>query len=149
MAVQHMRAIDTALGSTPLSQALAQYLRAMQPLLVTAASSPDALEAFLPLFEPLYDDYTRSLGPEAMTLFRFGVWLENVTLAAAANDTAALRQGDIAQAFRQAMHHLRVPAVVQETLAQLSVLLAQPTMTAKDVTQILMLVQKTQRLLIG
>jgi hypothetical protein len=50
---------------------------------------------------------------------------------------------------RQAMHHLRVPAVVQETLAQLSALLAQPTMTAKDVTQILTLVQKTQRLLIG
>jgi hypothetical protein len=148
-AVQHMHAIDAALGSTALPPVLAQYLRAMQPILAAAASSPEVLDTFLPLFEPLYDDYARSLGPEAMTLFRLGVWLENMLLAAAANDSAMLRQGDTAQAFRQAMHHLRAPAVVQEMLAQLSALLAQPTITAKDVTHILTLIQKTQRLLIG
>jgi hypothetical protein len=148
-AVQHMRIIDMALGTTLLPHVLVQYLRAMQPLLATTSSSPDALEALLPLFEPLYDDYTRSQGLEAMTLFRLGVWLENMLLVAAANDTAVQRQGDTAKAFHQAMQHLRAPTAVQERLAQLSALLAQPAMTAKDVPQMLALIQKIQRLLIG
>lgn len=148
-AVQQMRHIDTALGTLPLPQGLAQYLRAAEPFLATASSSPEALEAFCALFEPLYDDYTRSLGLEAMTLFRLGVWLENLLLMAMAKDTTALRQGDTAQAFQRAMHHLRAPGGVQETLSQLSALLAQPGMTDADVAQVLSLVQKLQRLLIG
>ena len=148
-AIQHMRLIDTALSTTPLPPVLVQYLRAMQPLLATASSSPEVLETFLPLFEPLYDDYTRSRGLEGMTLFRLGVWLENMLLTAAANDPALRQQSDTAKAFHQAMQHLRAPTVVQETLAQLSVLLARPAMTARDVTRMLQLVQKTQRLLIG
>jgi hypothetical protein len=148
-AVQRMRIIDTALSMTPLPHVLGQYLRALQPLLATASPPPEVFAALLPLFEPLYDDYTRNRGLEAMTLFRLGVWLENMLLATATNDPAVPRQGDTAKAFHQAMQHLRAPTAVQERLAQLSALLAQPAMTAKDVTQMLALVQKIQRLLIG
>jgi hypothetical protein len=70
-----------------------------------------------------------------------------MALAAAAGDSAALRQGNLAAYCAQELPQLSVPKGVHEALARLQQLLASPALTARDVQEVLSLVKKMQVLL--
>src|SRR5207247_4436997 len=74
--------------------ALPQYLHTVHTLLQHQALPGADVVTVLALFEPLYDDaYAGANSREPIHLFRAGAWLENLSLATAARDAAALRHG--------------------------------------------------------
>jgi hypothetical protein len=144
-AVQRWAAIDKELAQA--SPPLAAHMRKIQTLLDSQSQAPETLGAFLALFEPFYEADARGAGSEKVTLFRLGTWLENMSLAAAADDQAALRHPDTVAYFRREMQRLHAPKGVLEALDRLHTLLAKADITERDTHVVLTLVQKMQRML--
>ena len=107
------------------------------------------LATFLALFEPLYEDtYARAETAERVTLFRTGTWLENLYLAAAVGDAAAVQQGGQAvDDVRSALAQLQAPREVLAAIEQLQPLVVHQAPSAQDFSMILTLVQKIQAML--
>jgi hypothetical protein len=76
-----------------------------------------------------------------------GTWLENISLAAAANDPAALRHPDTVEYFKREMQRLHAPKGVLEALDRLHAILGKANITDCDANAVLTLVQKMQRML--
>jgi hypothetical protein len=135
----------TSLQAPPV---LAHSLQATQTVLQRASPAEAAVAQLLALFEPLYAA-AYPTDPAARVLFRTGAWLENLALAAAVGDQAAVRQAETAQAVQDALRALHVPDAVLETLEQLRVLVARPSLTAADLRAIQALVTTLQQQLSG
>jgi hypothetical protein len=140
-----------ALATVQAPRPLAQYLHEMQTVLQSQRYTGEEVALFLALFEPLYEDaYVRTTTREGWLLFRAGTWMENLSLAAAAGDPAALRQGGPALVdIRRTLTQLQAPSEILEALARLHRLVAMPTLTDQDMGTIRMLVQEIQGMLGG
>ena len=137
------------LASVQAPHALPQYLRALDTLLQSQQYEAVDMARFLALFEPLYEDaYARTARAEGLLLFRAGVWVENLALAAAAGDRAAVRQaGEVVEACRRTFIELHAPQEVLEALARLRALVARRALSDEEISAIQALVQDIQRLL--
>jgi hypothetical protein len=126
---------------------LAQYLREVRTLLQRQQYTEEELATFLALFEPLYKEvYAQNHRGEALRLFQVGTWVENMALAAAVGDAAAVYQGGQAvKSVRRALAQLDAPPEVLEALKRLHALVARPSLTDRDLTAIHTLVQDVQK----
>jgi hypothetical protein len=147
LAVQRLQAMEKACLDLQGPGTLSLYLSEMRTLLENRRYAEDVLGEFLSLFEPLYAEYAGSKDADGLTLFRAGAWLENMVLAAAAGDKAALRQVHVGQYFHREIKRLNAPKGVLDALEQLSGMLAQREMTDRDVKAVLKLVKTLQTLL--
>jgi hypothetical protein len=143
---QRLDVLTQALVHVQAPPALPQYLQAMQTWLQQRPYADEVLARFLALFEPLYEDaYATADTVERVILFRAGAWLENLGLAAAVGDRAALRQGGAAaEHVRGALTQLQAPPAVLEALERLRALVARQVLTDEDVQAIGALVQDIQ-----
>jgi hypothetical protein len=143
--------VDGLVETLPQVQApveLVTYLHAMQTLLQSQQTTSAMLVPFLAAFEPLYAAaYTTAHATEALTYFRLGTWLANLSLAATMGDQAALRQGPVMQALRHTLTQYGAAQVVLDNLAQLHHLMKKPILTDQEMRQIYTLVQELQRFL--
>ena len=144
-AAQRWATIDKELGQ--VSDPLATHMRKIQTLLESQNRAPEALGMFLALFEPFYEAYAKDTGGERLTLFRMGTWLENMSLAAAANDQASLRHLDTVEYFKREMQRLHAPKGVLDALERMHAILGKADITERDAKVVLTLVQKMQRML--
>jgi hypothetical protein len=138
-----------ALASVQAPRALSQYLREMQTLLQNRRYEDAVVARFLALFEPLYEDaYARTNAAEGLLLFRAGAWVENLYLAAAAGDRAAVRQGGEAVVeFRHAFIQLQAPPETLAALARLRPLIARQALSDQEIGTIRALAQDIQGML--
>jgi len=125
---------------------LPQYLRTVHTLLQRQTLPGEEVATVLALFEPLYDDaYAGTNIQEPIRLFRAGGWLENMSLAAAARDAAALRYGGAAlEEVRNTLTRVHAPPEVLIALARVQRLLTQPALTEDELRTIQSLVQDIQ-----
>jgi hypothetical protein len=145
---QHVDSLVKMLPQVQAPAELVAYLQAVQALLQDPQTASGGLVTFLAAFEPLYAAvYTTANTTEGLTYFRLGTWLANLSLAAAAGDQVALRQGPVIQALWHALIQYGAAPVVLDTLARLHHLITQPILTDQEIRQIHVLVQELQRLL--
>jgi hypothetical protein len=104
----------------------------------------EQVQAVLPLFEPAFELYAEREAEQTLPLFQAGAWMTNMRLAAAAGDAAGLRQGDAIAYF---LARLDGPKGVEERLGRLGDLMAQETLSQRDMRTVLKLVEKMQQLL--
>jgi hypothetical protein len=137
---------------------LPQYLRTVHGLLPPwarvlegekdrkAMLPGEKVATILALFEPLYEDaYAGANAQEPIRLFQAGAWLENMSLAAAARDAAALRYGGAAlEEVRNTLTHIHAPPEALTALARVQRLLAQSALTEDELRTIQNLVQDIQ-----
>jgi hypothetical protein len=147
LAAQRLTALEQALLEEQAPAFLSAYINALRSLVEPHRAVHPAPVALLAPFEAAYAEYARGQEGERLILFRFGAWLGNMSLAAAAGDSAALRQGNLTPDFSRAMRRLSVPQGVRDALDRLDQLLTQPALTERDIAEVLKLVKKSQRLL--
>jgi hypothetical protein len=146
-AVLRLTALEKELQQVQGANVFNTYRRQLHLLLVSRQYAPDTVEVFLALFEPLFTEHIIRVDPERLVLFRAGVWLTSVSLAAAAGDQVALRQGEAAQYLHREMTRLHAPEGVLKALEQLHHLIAKEQMAARDMQEVLKLVKRLQTLL--
>jgi hypothetical protein len=150
VAVPRMRALIAAVERLQTSRILVDYLHEMQTLLQSQRYPGPELATFLALLEPLVEDtYAPTNGVNAATLFQVGAWLENIALAAAVGDAAALRQEPAIRYCRHVLTQLEAPPEVLDTLARLQQLVTAPEITATAMRTIHTLVTEMQHALGG
>jgi hypothetical protein len=136
-AEERLRLLTQAATSLQASPALAQYLRAMQAMLQRQPPTDNTMAQLVALFEPLYAQvYATDPTAAPCVLFQAGAWLENLSLAAAAGDQKAVRQAPVVQSLYDALHPLKVPDAVLDTLHQLHARVARQPVTAEDLRAI-------------
>lgn len=148
-ASQRLDILEEALASVQAPRVLSQYLREMRSLLQTQRYEGTAFSAFLALFEPLYEDaYASTDITEGWLLFRVGAWLENMYLAAATGDSAALqRGGQVVEDVSRVLMRLNAPREVLEALERMRSLFGRQVLSDSDMSTIRKLVQDIQRIL--
>jgi hypothetical protein len=126
--------------------ALPQYLQAVHTRLQQQGVPGADVATMLALFEPLYEDaYAGANSLQQVPLFRAGAWLENMALAAAARDMAALRYGGAAlEEVRNTLTRVHAPPEVFSALAQVQPLLTQPGLMKDEFRTVQHLVQDVQ-----
>jgi hypothetical protein len=126
-----------------------QYLDEVKTMLHRRQHEDEVLARFLALFEPLYEDvYATDGGTESLLLFRAGTWLENMYLAAASGDAAAVKRGGQAvDEVRSTLARLRAPRGVLEAFERLRPLVARQPLTDRDMQAVRILVQDMQTML--
>jgi hypothetical protein len=147
LAAQRLQTLEKELGDLQVPRALPLYVSEMRPLLENRRYTGDVFGEFLSLVEPLYAVSAGGTDTDGLTLFRAGAWVENMVLAAAAGDRAALRQGHTVQYLHRELKKLNAPKGVFDALEQLSGIMAKQDMTDRDVKEVLKLVKKMQTLL--
>ena len=145
-AVQRLDVLARTFASIQAPRPLGQYLQEMQVLLQSQRYEGRESATFLALFEPLYEDvYAAPSTVDRIHLFRTGIWLANVHLAAVANDLAALRRSAATvERLYSVLTTLNVPPPALEGLARLHRLVTQSTLTAGDIASIRRLTQDIQ-----
>ena len=142
-AMQRWQMMDRELGQT--AEPLLSYRREMQR---TLQHEPPALEQFrtwLPLFESFYEVEAARGHDQTLPLFRAGVWMTNMRLAAMAGDIKGLRQDPAIAYFMS--HLVDVPKGVERGFKRLHKLLAKQTLSERELKTVDKLVQKMQQLL--
>jgi hypothetical protein len=147
MAGLRLATIEAQLLALQAPGSLYNYTSKTRNLIEGQRYAPEALAEFLSLLQPLLDDYAKGQGADKQTLFRAGSWLVDVGLAAAAQDTGALRQAAVAQYFSQELKRLHAPKGVQEALDKLSHIIAKTDLTNHDADEVLKLVKEIQTIL--
>jgi hypothetical protein len=144
VAARRVQSLRRTVESIPAPRVLAQYLQAMHTLLLQQSYSREEFAKFLALFEPLYE---AEYGPEAVEvqLFRLGGWLENMALAATVGDRTSLQQATVVLYFQNVLQQLDAPSDVLQAFTQMHHLLAQHTLSDRDLQTLLDLVRSVQR----
>jgi hypothetical protein len=127
----------------------AQYLGEIKTLLHSRRHGDETVARFLALFEPLFEDMYATDGvTESVLLFRAGAWLENMYLAAASADAAAVKRGGQAvDEVSSALTRLHAPHGVLEALERLRPLVGRQSLTDRDLQAVRTLVQDMQAML--
>ena len=148
---QRLDVLAQVLARMQAPPALPQYLRTVHTLLQRQTLPGEEVATILALFEPLYDDaYAGANSREPVRLFRVGAWLENLYLAAAARDAAALRQGGAAlEEVRNTLTGVHAPPEVLAALTRIQRLLTQPALTEDELRTVQSLVHDIQERLSG
>lgn len=148
---QRLDVLARALASVQAPPPLTQYLRTVHTLLQRQQVPGEEVATFLALFEPLYEDtYAGVNTMERIHLFRAGAWLENMYLAAAARDAAALQYGRATLAeVRSILTRVHAPPEILTALERMQRLLTQPVLTEDELRTIETLVQDIQDRLSG
>jgi hypothetical protein len=135
-----------ALTSVQAPRVLTQYLSEITHLRQSQREEDAVMARFLALFEPLYEDaYAQAASAEGVLLFRVGAWTENMALAAATSDAAALRRGGQAvEEVRTVLTRLHAPPEALAALARLRPLLTRRALTGHEMRAIGTLVQDIQ-----
>ena len=145
-AAARLDVLTRMLASVQAPRSLAQYLREMQTFVQSQRYRGEDLAMFLALFEPLYGEVFAHINVrEGVLLFRAGAWMENLSLAAAAGEAAALRQeGQTVKDMQVALAQLSAPREAIEALEQLHRLMTKQTLSDGDIKTIGTLVQTIQ-----
>jgi hypothetical protein len=148
-AAQRLDVLEQTLTTVQAPHVLLQYVREMQDLLQSQRYSDEEAATFVALFEPLYEDaYMRSNVAHSVSLFRAGVWVVNMSLAAAVRASAALRQeGQDVTEVHRTLTAARAPQEVLTALEQIRHLVSRPSLTDDDVKTIGTLIQRIQGVL--
>jgi hypothetical protein len=146
-AAKQLAAIEQELVTLQAPGSLYNYLTKTRNILERQQYTDEVRTDFLALLQPFLDDYAKSQGDAKLTLFRAGTWLIDVGLAAAAQDTPALRQPIKAQYFNREMKRLAAPKGVLEAMDQITRITEKPEITDSDARVVLKLVKQIQELL--
>jgi len=146
VASQRLDLLVKALARVQAPRVQTQYLSEIKTLLHRRQYEDGVVARFLALFEPLYEDVYATDGmTESLLLFRTGTWLENMYLAAASGDVAAVKRGGQAvDEVSSILARLRAPRGVLEALERLRLLVARPSLTDRDMQAVRTLVQDIQ-----
>lgn len=141
-----LEALLQALTNVQAPPVFVQYVREMLRLLSSQTAGDPTNAQWLALFEPLYEGvYARDPAAAAWVFFQTGAWLENLALAATADDPVAVRQAQVVQALSTALRPLRVPDTVLEALEQMRVVMTQQPLTSQDLRTIQTLLDLSQQ----
>lgn len=146
-AARQLAAIEQECINLQVPSALYNYLSRTRNMIERQQYSIEVLKEFLALLQPFLDDYARSQGADKHTLFRAGTWLEDLTLAAAGQDTTMLRQSVQAHYFSRELKQLNAPKGVLEALNRITRITEQQEIRESDAAEILKLVKQIQTLL--
>ncbi len=123
------------------------FLSKIENAITTKKYDAAVLLDFFSLFQPVYQDYLKSKGPDRLILFQAGSWLMDMALAAAAQDTSLLRQPQVLSYFVAQMKRMDAPKGVQDSLAEISTISARKDIAARDADQVLKLIKRIQTVL--
>jgi hypothetical protein len=149
VASQRLDFLMQALARVQAPRVQTQYLGEIKTLLHRRQYEDEVVARFLALFEPLYEDVYATDGlTESILLFRTGAWLENMYLAAASGDAAAVKRGGQAvDEVSSILVRLRAPRGVLEALERLRPLVVRQHLTDRDMHAVRTLVKDMQAML--
>ncbi len=144
-AQQQWQVMDQALAD--VAEPLLSYRREMQSFLQHEPPAMERFETFLPLFESFYEASGVHEKDRTLPLFQAGAWLTNMRLAAAAGDTEGLRRRSEVGYFHREMTRIGAAKGILDRLERLGTLMAQDTLSEREIKTVLKLMQKMQQLL--
>ena len=149
VASQRLDFLMQALARVQAPRVQTQYLGEIKTLLHSRQYEDEVVARFLALFEPLFEDvYATDDVTESILLFRAGTWLENMYLAAASGDAAAVKRGGQAvDEVSSILARLRAPRGVLEALERLRPLVMRQHLTDRDMHAVRTLIQDMQAML--
>lgn len=145
IAVERLEALKQTLDTAPVSVMLPQYIQTLQEQVQKRSGPPRRLAKRLALFEPLYATDTKDRDDVRLILFRIGMWVENILLAAAAGDMTALQQVQVVPQLRRELAALQAPHEALEALAEIESVMTQERLSDRDVNRVLRLTKRVQQ----
>jgi hypothetical protein len=147
LAAKRLESIETELLALRAPSSLYNYISKMRNMIEQKRYDTEMIEEFMALFQPLWEDYTRSKGDDKLILFRAGSWLVDMSLIAGAQDTELLRQPVKAKYFTEAMKKLSAPKGVVEAFDQITQITEKQQIIDTDAKEVLKLVKQIQTIL--
>ena len=148
MAAKRLGSIEKEFIILGVPNSLYNYISKTRNILEINKYSLDALEDFLSLFQPIYEDYAKSKGEDKLTLFRAGSWLVDMSLTAAADNRGLIKQEqEQLSYFIKEMKRMDAPKGVMNALKEIDNVAKKETISDKDVENILKQVKKIQTIL--
>jgi len=149
LASKRLESIGQEFININVPTSLFNYISNIANMVETQRYSSDVILEFLSLFQPFYEDYANSKGEDKLILFRAGSWLVDMSLTAAAQDKAMLKQLETLNYFIKEMKRMDAPKGVLNSLDEI---LKIADKEEKDITEkggknVLKLVKKIQTIL--
>ncbi len=114
---------------------------------VSGRYRPEVLVDYLELLQPFLEDYASRQSEDMVVLFRMGAWLTNMSLTAAAGNTALLRQPLTINHAIEEMQRMDAPKGVQDALSEIGRITSQEEITDRDTRKVVQLVKRMQMIL--
>jgi hypothetical protein len=146
-AVQGLTSLEQELVALQAPSSLTSEVNQAQNRLASQQAPSQEVGESLARLQPHSEVYAQSRGTEQLVLFQAGTWLVDLSLTAAINNKALLRQPAKAQYFRRELQRLNAPQRVLEVLDQMQHIMDSPDMTDANVSEVLTLVKELQMLL--
>jgi hypothetical protein len=119
-AAQRLKRLSENLTLVQAPDAVSEHLRLIRDLIQARPDDAKQWTTFLATFESRIEAaYANPAPSPPWILFQAGAWLENMSLAIAADDAAALRQEPALSYFQQAFTQLRLPPGTADLMSQL------------------------------
>jgi len=147
LAAKRLESIEKEFINLGVPNSLYNYISKTRNLIETKRCSTEVLGEFLSLFQPFFEDYSKSKGENKLTLFRAGSWLMDMSLTAAAGDKQLIRQDQKLKYFIEKMKKMDAPKGVLTALDQIVKITEQKEISEKDTEEVLKLVKKIQTIL--
>ena len=149
LASKRLESIGQEFININVPTSLFNYISNIANMVETQRYSSDVILEFLSLFQPFYEDYANSKGEDKLILFRAGSWLVDMSLTAAAQDKAMLKQLETLNYFIKEMKRMDAPKGVLNSLDEILKIAdkEEKDITDKDVKDVLKLVKKIQTIL--
>ncbi len=147
LAAKRLESIEKEFISLRVPSSLYNFVTKARNLIQTKKYKPEVLGEFLSLFQPFYEDYTKTKGEDKLILFRAGSWLVDMSLTAAAGDKELLRQIGTLGYFTKEMKRMDAPKGVLDNLEEITKIANKKEITDRDAKEVLNLVKKIQTIL--
>jgi len=147
LAAKRLESIEKEFINLRVPSSLYNFVTKACNLIQTNKYKPEVLGEFLSLFQPFYEDYTKTKGEDKLILFRAGSWLVDMSLTAAAGDKELLRQKGTLDYFTKEMKRMDAPKGVMDALDEITKISVKKEITDRDAKEVLNLVKKIQTIL--
>lgn len=147
LAAKRLESIEKEFVSLRVPSSLYNFVTKARNLIQTKKYKPEVLGEFLSLFQPFYEDYTKTKGEDKLILFRAGSWLVDMSLTAGAGDKELLRQKGTLDYFTKEMKRMDAPKGVMDALDEITKISVKKEITDRDAKEVLNLVKKIQTIL--
>lgn len=148
LAAERLDTIENQFVAIQVPGALYSFITKVHSRVALEKYPKEALVDMLSLFQPFFEAYAQDLSQDKLILFRAGSWLMDMSLAAAADNRALIRQANPQLAyFIKEMKRMEAPQGVLDAYARISEIADKEAVSDNDVKKVIKQVKKIQTIL--
>lgn len=146
-AAERVKGIEQQFIILRVPRSLYNYTSRMRSILETGKYDAKAAGEMLSLLQPFIEDWARGLSEDKLTLFKTGLFLFDMSLAAAAGGIGLLRQAETLKYYTEEMERMDAPEGVMKSLESITKIVGKESISERDVQEVLKLVKRIQSVL--